>query len=112
MTTTELRALLAQATPGPWFDAGGGHVGGTECVRGRDGWPEPYPIPVADSTEDDAALIAAAVNALPRLLDVVEAAEIVADSVFHTEQDPGAVISLYRREFDVLVAAVAKWREG
>ena len=66
------------------------------------------PGPVGPSSP----IVAAALVALPRLLDVVEAAEIVADSVFHTEQDPGAVISLYRREFDVLVAAVAKWREG
>lgn len=74
MTLAELRELLGRATERPWFDAGEGHVGGTECVRGNDGWPEPMPTPVADSTEADAALIAALRNAAPALIRVAKAA--------------------------------------
>ena len=79
----KLRALLASATPGPW------HVG-TEGMRiakmddyagtsvrvnlskGRD--------PRAEDSSLDAALIVAAVNALPALLDVCEAAEACRDA--------------------------------
>lgn len=58
-----LRNLAAAATRGPWFDPGNGYVeGGTRHiadVRYRNG-------------DADRALIVAAVNALPGLLDEVE----------------------------------------
>lgn len=110
MTLAELRELLGRATERPWFDAGEGHVGGTECVRGNDGWPEPMPTPVADSTEADAALIAAAVNALPALLDAVEAAKkmldescMARDDGDHTKDD-WIVHHKDRAAFDAAVA--------
>jgi hypothetical protein len=69
MTSDELRRLLAEATPGPW----------RYPVSGAISCP-PRPITganvVADwnGTSEDAALIVAAVKALPGLLDVVDAA--------------------------------------
>lgn len=59
MITAELRALLAAATPGLWS-------------RDYDAVKVKGPLFFA-GTEADAALIVAAVNALPALLDVVDA---------------------------------------
>ena len=96
MTTIErLRALLAGATPGPW--------------RARK-WPSPRMVEVLATTKppivpwsgfDDsdrtlkehdanAVLIAAAVNALPALLDVAEAARALAavHEALHRRGDP------------------------
>jgi hypothetical protein len=99
MTTTKrLRALLAEATPGPW----------------RFGDAHPDELVVADSMtlagattvvcygepddegKADAALIAAAVNALPALLDVAEAAR---DYLAHD------------RDTNALAAALAQVKE-
>ena len=71
MTTTDrLRALLAEATPGPWQ--------ATEKRGKRDGYVRSGDRTLADmrlrNGEADAALIVAAVNALPALLDVADAA--------------------------------------
>lgn len=54
----ELRRLDAEATPGPWVDAGG--------VKSYFGGAGP-------GSQADTALIAATRNALPRLLDAAEA---------------------------------------
>jgi len=69
---SELRALLAKATPAPWHHAKDGDdfyalfTDDDEYAFGcRDEGDE----------EDNAELAAAAVNALPALLDVAEAAE-------------------------------------
>ena len=64
---SRLRELLAEGTPGSWVDRGKGGIGDRilrPCVHGSTA-----PVPA-----NDAALICAAVNALPKLLDVVEAA--------------------------------------
>jgi hypothetical protein len=97
MSTIErLRALLAEATPGPWrhgplfWEAWATDADGAMTVRVAEvphGGYDPesdrmrgvFVDPGIDrSREPDAALIAAAVNALPALLDVAEAARLVA----------------------------------
>jgi hypothetical protein len=73
----KLRALLAVATARPWrtdvwygTDDGGWAAIGPHCVAdGFDDAPESVSY---DQAMADAALIAAAVNALPELLDEVE----------------------------------------
>lgn len=84
--TEELRRLLAEATPGPWRECKANEDrGGCSCGLV---WSLSIDAPVASTADDDsagidlgqrqyhanAALIAAAVNALPGLLDVVDAA--------------------------------------
>lgn len=60
----DLRKMLAEATPGPWKNNDG-------CVHFTD---SRYGYDVAEcDDDDDAALIAATVNALPALLDAAEA---------------------------------------
>lgn len=94
MTDAELRALVAKATPGPWtcfykskYDEW--HVGvpmaGSSMKWGifDDGIR-------TDNPEADARLIVAAVNALPALLDRLEAAERDAEllrGALHTVMD-------------------------
>lgn len=70
----ELRALLAASTPGPWDADEEGYV---RTMIGQDRYT------VADCSfryEEDAALICAAVNALPALLEIAEAARRVTES--------------------------------
>ena len=90
MTTDDLRALLAKATPGPW-DADGwtGTVRGAgvqqftgehDAVWAKDEsgeWTLICPTGLRDEPQsnENAQLIVAAVNALPGLLDRLEAAE-------------------------------------
>src|ERR1039458_2635170 len=71
---SRLRELLAEGTPGSWVDRGKGGIGDRilrPCVHGSTA-----PVPA-----NDAALIVAAVNALPKLLDVVEAAPDIPDVI-------------------------------
>ena len=81
-TIDELRRLLAEATPGPWetdeFDPG--------TVTVLQSSPKTEALCVADLADGatdrpdaNAALIVAAVNALPALLRVAEAAAVVCD---------------------------------
>ena len=83
-----LRALLARATPGPWAHQ---HYGPSdECVRDADGTPVAWckanqPVPSAD-----AALIAAAVNALPALLDEIEVLQGIPRSAGQALTTPGS----------------------
>lgn len=78
--TTKLRALLAVATARPWrtdvwygTDDGGWAAIGPHCVASEaDGFDDAPETPSYDQAMADAALIAAAVNALPELLDEVE----------------------------------------
>lgn len=67
MDTSEiarLRALLAKATPGPW------HIGRT--AKPRVYVIDTVNVRIADGPcHDDAKLVVAAVNALPRLLDAL-----------------------------------------
>lgn len=64
MKTEALRELLAKASPRPWGRSG-------DLID--DGGPEGNVLHQC-LCEEDAALIVAAINALPALLDVVEAA--------------------------------------
>lgn len=95
----ELRELLAKATPGPWDEDDGNifsrplsnerHAIIMRRIQGED-IPHPdgdEPMGYVASTgqvqpnfENDAALIPAAVNALPALLDVAAAAEKLVDA--------------------------------
>ena len=90
MTTDvqELRALLAVATVRPWradvwygTDDGGWAAIGPHCVASEaDGFDDAPETPSYDQARADAALIAAAVNALPELLDEVERLRVKADA--------------------------------
>lgn len=76
----KLRALLAAATPRPWHtdvwygtDDGGWAAIGPHCTASEaDGFDDAPESPSWDLAMADAALIAAAVNTLPELLDEVE----------------------------------------
>ena len=76
MSTTEaLRALLAEATPGPWVGCG-------DCIEAASITHAGQDTIVATVEPDaeglaDVALIVTAVNALPALLDVAERADKV-----------------------------------
>jgi len=90
--TDNLRTLLAAATPGPWRADG----------IGVEGYPlvslEAHKEPGTFS-DPDAALIVAAVNALPLMLDVIEAARAVIARVPHgmaTETEVGLDLALAR----------------
>lgn len=63
--TDALRKALAAATPGPWEHDGGWTV----TAPSPEGWEGPYMVTMTDQCRADAALIVAAVNALPDLLD-------------------------------------------
>jgi len=74
--TQKLRELLAKATPGPWENSNG-HIG--LYIEERPEWSaianvehHPDQGASADEGNSNAALIVAAVNALPDLLDEVE----------------------------------------
>ena len=88
--SAELRRLLAEATPGPW------HRGTTRTygIYSADADPEDqrtvatvphwdgssHLTPIDSRGDADAALIVAAVNALPDLLDRIDALEAVVDA--------------------------------
>jgi hypothetical protein len=95
-TTNELRRLLSEATPGPWqAEFASLHVGGrleiTEWFVRLDGDDVAIAADIVDPRNDDkpskanAALIAAAVNALPALLAVVEAAEAHREALWNDD---------------------------
>ena len=67
-TLDELRRLLAEATPGPWFTY-------EWDVWASDAHGEEFVVYSNPHTKPDADLIVAAVNALPALLRVAEAAQ-------------------------------------
>lgn len=70
MLVERLRGLLEAATPPPWLASGCWREGiGLVVDDGRDDW-----------RSADATLVAAAVNSLPALLDVAEAAKAWIDS--------------------------------
>lgn len=71
-----LRDLLAKATPGTWVENRGRIVGGPDD-RPIDAEVVASTYGVAATRNGNAALIVAAVNALPALLDVAEAAKAI-----------------------------------
>lgn len=97
MTLPELRALLSRATPGPWRTqecSAGGLILLRDCR---------YQTHLQVVPEADAALIAAAVNALPALLDAVEAAQRLLDDV--KQRHPGEELRCpYMQALDAAVA--------
>jgi hypothetical protein len=74
---TDLRALDAAATPGPWRPEQSSDRM-TVFLRAADSQGS---IPVSGLWPEDAALIAATRNALPYLLDVVDAARAINDAL-------------------------------
>lgn len=84
-TLTRLRSLLAAATPGPWEFRATEHSGGIKFVvapsapRNDNGTEF---IPADCSHGYNGRLIAAAVNALPALLRVAEAAKALEHEVW------------------------------
>lgn len=96
---SELRALLAKATPRPWEP-------NTE-IRG---WAQVLSASGRICGEvyhaSDAALIAAAVNALPALLDVAEAAKFLADEDPCNCADHAALRRALAKLSDVMVPNV------
>jgi hypothetical protein len=92
MTTTELHRLLSKATPGPWVIECTPFTANIEsrkqCIVGGNG--------MASYGQDvkNAALIAAAVNALPALLDVLDAAQDVLDMAEHNRETLTVIASL------------------
>ena len=70
MTTEELRRLLDAAAPGPWGQSVSGWY-----IDAADGVAIADVHGISDQALSNAALIATAVNALPALLAVAEAAE-------------------------------------
>jgi len=114
MTTEELRRLLQAATPGPWqAEFASSHVGGkseiTEWFVRRDGDDVAIAADIIDPHDDqpskaNAALIAAAVNALPALLAVAEAAEHWRNA--YESNDPS------NESFELMCAALDALREA
>lgn len=83
--TAELRKLLEEGTPGPWMVADRSvREHGAEVASIESGVSVVRPLDDSliepGDPKADAALIAAAVNALPMLLDVVEAARAFDDA--------------------------------
>lgn len=109
-TVAELRRLLAEGTPGPWqvstpeTKAWGAEIATveTDILVTR---PDDDSLIEPGDSETDAALIVAAVNALPALLDVVEAAQITHDAFFsHAVSD--RVAQQRARELGAALAAL------
>lgn len=105
-----LRELLEKATPGPWTlepDPGSQTVDVVIPPDPRTGYGDRM-----CGTEENATLIAAAVNGLPALLDVVEKAEAV-DRL--AEREGGGDFSTsveWAEAFGALGSALARLREG
>lgn len=102
----KLRALLAAATPRPWHtdvwygnDDGGWAAIGPHCTASEaDDFDDAPESPSYDRAMADAALIAAAVNALPELLDEVERLDLQVSEW----------ISVYERQCTRSIATIRK----
>ena len=109
---TDLRKLLAEATPGPWNDTGikrdDGLLGWV--ITGDDGNDVCQTIETYKTT--NAALIAAAVNALPALLDAADREEKLREALRsclrHIEIGDGHKAG----DFECVLAARAALEEG
>lgn len=102
-TIGQLRTLGEAATPGPWwieYEAGPESV--WAAVAGTGGYTASAPI--IDAYSEDAALIAALRNALPALLDRLDALEAVAlAATMYAALGYGD----YTSEFDRLIDALS-----
>lgn len=110
-----LRELLGNATPGPWEWVG--HT--LEQVKWSERWPEvlmvkdlpEHTYPELQSgelvvSEADAALIVAAVNALPALLDVAEAGMVIRGDPEFDEPGP---LTIMKGQKKLLAEALARY---
>ena len=111
--TDTLRRLLSEATPGPWI-----RPWGTYSIRQAFGRGGECTLP-----QPDIDLITAAVNALPVLLDVAEAARKAAEAqdaldeyeVTHAEWDTvrrAPFAAAYTLAYEDLRAALARLEEA
>ena len=102
----ELEKLLAEATSGPWFTFANGHcVGGTPTDGSAGGIAMcSMAARTPEEVQANAALICAAVNALPELLAIRDAARTALGCL----DDPtgGDHVNDMRRASDVLRAAL------
>jgi hypothetical protein len=73
VTRTELRRLLAEAAPGPWEAIARVDEGDWLVLTDED--PRGWRNDLSTMQEQDARLVAGAVNALPGLLDELDAAD-------------------------------------
>ena len=92
MNVEQLRRLEQAATPGPWSSDTGGGEHGEQVQVTESKWDlavivEDVPPELRDSSLEqriaDARLIAAARNALPALLDIAEAADLLSGYARH-----------------------------
>jgi hypothetical protein len=106
-----LRELLAKATPGPWRNEGGGDIG--QLTDGGKGYPLNYYPDSIDVLElrcdgdcrgcpgwhsgHDVELACEAVNALPALLDRLEAAERERDLAIAHDLHPYPTAHAYEK---------------
>jgi hypothetical protein len=108
VTTTELRRLLSEATPGPWRPCGANN---DRCICGIV-WGPGSEATIGGPVEDvphhanpaDAALIAAMRNTLPSLLDRLDAAEVVVRQARRLYGEAAV-------PWDALTAALARYDE-
>ncbi len=125
-TVARLRELLAEATPGPLEHR---EHDGQHAICGASLWvgePEGMPATVGDMARvaADFALHVAAVNALPSLLDRLEAAEVVVEAAGEvnnaavlmchaTDGDPGCMAERVSLDAaaDALRAALRRYTE-
>jgi hypothetical protein len=118
-----IKKLLADATPGPWYCEGRGSL---RMDGSRDYWEVHGPhdgerwakvcstCPPAHRNPQNLQLIAAAINALPTLLAVVEAAETLINDMsieLDDERLPYLACQVYRADARRLLEALAKLGE-
>lgn len=104
-----LKKLLAEATPGPWAWNGESVV---EEIYGRS-WKitqtERGELTIFGTSDADVRLIVAAVNALPALLAVYDAAAVHLSLITY-DQDPRTWSAAWLGAVEALAAAVAASR--
>lgn len=109
----KLRALLAAATPGPWTEDDGSLYGpndGAVAHIARHASMHTVLATGEDWKHADAALIAAAVNALPGLLDQLEALRAERDRMSTQAAERERHLSWHRSTCASLNDQVVAWR--
>ncbi len=105
-----LRDLLAEATPGPWEASFDGYmIGNSVSVKmtGANGEHITNRLVLSEQSRGDTALVAAAVNALPQLLAIADAAIALRYATW-ADMDGTHVREALLREFVAAVDAARK----
>lgn len=108
---SELKELLAKATPGPWAHLGRGTVRAQDSSLVALITQEDYPHRTKDENEFIAALIVAAVNALPGLIARVEEYEEFIDELCLKPYDDSNPVSLFEWVTGRALTLKKKWRK-